>query len=47
MQNPIRGFVNNFPAVADPIDGTAAYPGTAIVIPGIAEIFEKGPVRLP
>jgi hypothetical protein len=51
VQNPIRGFVppGVFPAVADPIDGTPAsvYQGTVIVIRGVAEVFEKGPVRMP
>jgi hypothetical protein len=50
VQNPIRGFANLppavFPPAADPIDGTPAYQGTAIVIRGIAEVFEKGPARL-
>jgi hypothetical protein len=46
VQNPIRGFVNT-PLVPDPIDGTPAYLGTVIVIRGIAEVFEKGPARLP
>jgi hypothetical protein len=53
VQNPIRGFANLPPAVSapvtDPIDGTPAtvYKGTAIVIRGVAEVFEKGPVRMP
>ena len=51
VQNPIRGFDPNrpavFPPVPDPIDGTPAYQGTVVVIRGIAEVFEKGPARLP
>ena len=46
VQNPIRGYANLPPAV-DPIDGSAANKGTVVVIRGIAEVFEKGPVRLP
>jgi prepilin-type N-terminal cleavage/methylation domain-containing protein len=48
VQNPIRGFVNTA-LTKDPIDGTPAsvYQGTALVIRGVAEVFEKGPVRMP
>src|SRR5260370_4986407 len=46
VQNPIRGFVN-FPSTADPVDGKPAFRGTAVVIRGVAEVMEKGPVRLP
>jgi type II secretory pathway pseudopilin PulG len=47
VQQPIRGFVNAA-AVADPINAAqSAYQGTAIVIEGIADVYEKGPVRLP
>ncbi len=41
VQNTIRGFNT---AVAMPASG---YPGTAIIIRGIVEVFDKGPVRLP
>jgi hypothetical protein len=47
VQNPIRGFVNAS-QVADPINpNQSAYHGAAIVIEGIADVYEKGPVRLP
>jgi hypothetical protein len=46
VQNPIRGYAD-LPAVADPFDGSPANLGTVVVIRGIAEVFEKGPVRLP
>ena len=39
VQQTIRGFSGAMPA--------AGYSGTAIVIPSIVEVFEKGPVRLP
>jgi prepilin-type N-terminal cleavage/methylation domain-containing protein len=45
VQNPIRGF--NDPAKVAMTDATFGYQGTVIVIRGIAEVFEKGPVRLP
>jgi prepilin-type N-terminal cleavage/methylation domain-containing protein len=38
LQQTIRGY---------PATGGGAYQGTAIVIRGVAEVFEKGPVRLP
>ena len=41
VQNPIRGY----PASITPAGGT--YAGSVIVIRGIAEVFDKGPVRLP
>jgi type II secretory pathway pseudopilin PulG len=47
VQNPIRGFDANAKTGPDPIDGTIVYQGTVIVIRGIAEVFEKGPARLP
>jgi hypothetical protein len=46
VQNPIRG-VANLKLVVDPFDASPAYQGTVVVIRGIAEVFEKGPVRLP
>jgi len=39
VQQPIRGW----PAKMAP----GGYAGTAIVIPGVAEVFEKGPARVP
>jgi prepilin-type N-terminal cleavage/methylation domain-containing protein len=57
VQNPIRDFVGArytqapYTCVPQPADPTGAagtaYRGTAIVIEGIAEVFEQGPVRLP
>jgi Prokaryotic N-terminal methylation motif len=47
VQQRIRGFVNAS-TVADPIVASqTAYQGTAIVIEGIADVYEKGPVRMP
>ena len=45
VQNPIRAFKD--PAKVAMTDPQFGYKGTAIVIRGIAEVFEKGPVRLP
>lgn len=45
VQNPLRGF-NNLPA-GYPTDATYGYQGTAIIIDGVAEVFEKGPTRAP
>lgn len=42
VQNPIRGFNPSYPA-----DPTFGYLGTSMVLDGIAEVFEKGPGRLP
>jgi hypothetical protein len=48
VQNPIRGSFVNTPMRPDPTDkNQMAFQGTAIVIRGIAEVIEKGPVRLP
>ncbi len=47
IQGQIRGF-NNFPnaLVADPtLAGSTAYQGTVVILDGVAEVFEKGPVR--
>jgi prepilin-type N-terminal cleavage/methylation domain-containing protein len=41
VQNPIRGFQGG---AAMPVAG---YQGTAIIMSGVAEVFEKGPMRLP
>jgi hypothetical protein len=49
VKNPIRGFVN-IPLGPDPLSDSAnptVYNGTVIVMRGIAEVIEKGPVRLP
>ena len=52
VQNPLRGF-NNWPVapVAYPVGGATTfgtgYQGTAIVIDGVAEVFEKGAGRTP
>ena len=52
VQQPIRGFTNNagtpiFTPGLDPTTGNIAYLGTSLVIEGIAEVFEKGSIRLP
>ncbi len=52
VQTPLRGFTTGFTPVIDPTDTSvtpvpSVYQGTAIVFEGIAEVFEKGPVRLP
>jgi prepilin-type N-terminal cleavage/methylation domain-containing protein len=48
VQQPIRGFTTA-PNATDPVTNApnSAYQGTAIVIEGIADVYEKGPVRLP
>lgn len=50
IQGTIRGF-NNYPTaqVADPTLATStAYPAcTVVILEGVAEVFEKGPVRAP
>lgn len=47
VQQPIRGFTT--PAgVADPAgSGAPVYLGTSVVLDGVADVFEKGPGRLP
>ena len=49
VQNPIRGFAANTPLVNDPITNQASsvYQGTAIVMEGVREVYEKGVVRQP
>lgn len=59
VQQPLRGFPPlipplpppGFTTVNDPTDTSAApaqvFQGTAIVMEGVAEVFEKGPIRLP
>lgn len=42
VQTPLRGWDNNAAAA-----GPYGYPGTIIVLEGVAEVFEKGPCRLP
>jgi Tfp pilus assembly protein PilV len=50
VQGQIRGF-NNYPTaqVADPtLPTSTAYPhGTVVIFDGVAEVFERGPVRTP
>ncbi len=50
VQGQVRGF-NNYPIpeVADPtLPGSTAYPHcTIVILDGVAEVFEKGPVRAP
>ncbi len=41
VQTPLRGPWTGFVAK------TYGYEGTAIVLEGVAEVFERGPVRLP
>ena len=41
VQTPLRGPWTGFAS------GTYGYIGTAIVLEGVAEVFERGPVRLP
>jgi hypothetical protein len=31
----------------DPTTGQSAYPGTVVILDGVAEVFEKGPTRTP
>jgi prepilin-type N-terminal cleavage/methylation domain-containing protein len=54
VQSPIRGSYQKYPLVADPLlpltvppAPPSVYRGTIIVMEGIAEVFEKGPARLP
>ena len=47
VQNPLRGFQDPGNAATPMTDPTFGYLGTSIVIRGIAEVFEKGPVRIP
>lgn len=48
VQQPIRG-VNTFPGSVNPalIDPAFGYQGTAVALEGVAEVFPKGPIRLP
>jgi hypothetical protein len=55
IQGQIRGF-SNFPSAAgvgvptpglDLTTGQRAFPGTVVILDGVAEVFEKGPVRAP
>src|SRR5207248_2510023 len=41
VQNTIRGYLASQPA------NQGGYTGTAVVIRGILDVYEKGPVRLP
>jgi prepilin-type N-terminal cleavage/methylation domain-containing protein len=54
VQTPIRGFISGpskgtIPAMQDPTTTVpgSVYQGTVIVMDRVAEVFEKGPVRLP
>jgi len=54
VQTPLRGFVSGpskgcIASATDPITGTAnaVYVGSVMVMEGVAEVFEKGPVQLP
>ena len=47
VQNPIRGFAGTAPTAVNPVSSQSEYIGTAIIIRGVAEVFERGPVRLP
>lgn len=44
VQTPLRGFDNSKGLLTDPNYG---YIGTCMVLEGVAEVFEKGPTRLP
>jgi hypothetical protein len=50
VQGSIRGF-NNAPTwvnntmVADPVSGLPSYQGTIVILDGVVEVFEKGPVH--
>lgn len=46
VATPLRGFDPPYSALFT-LDPTYGYIGTSIVIDGIAEVFEKGPARLP
>jgi type II secretory pathway pseudopilin PulG len=48
IQGQIRGFPSNFPNVGtDPTTSQSAYLGNVVILDGVAEVFEKGPVRVP
>ncbi|MSQ93102.1 MAG: prepilin-type N-terminal cleavage/methylation domain-containing protein [Gemmataceae bacterium] len=56
MQNPIRGpaaapiapGVGKYPVVVDPLNPLGfVFNGTIVVMDGVAEVYEKGPARLP
>lgn len=50
VQTPLRGYLASPSAVGttfNPSVTAAGYAGTAVVIRGIAEVFDKGPARLP
>jgi hypothetical protein len=50
VQSPIRGFGSpgSLSPLPYPLPATTyGFPGTAIVLDGIAEVFEQGPVRIP
>ena len=48
VASPLRG-VSIMPLIADPLNptGQAVFQGTTIVLDGVAEVYEKGPARLP